>query len=755
MPAGAGARQSGWAAVLAGAAGAWIGARFVEEAEAGRLALWLPVAFALGVSVYFAASNEPALWAAFGLVGATGVVAWAARRGFTTAWLALCLLFVALGFLGGKLATERATAPILAGAMRAEIVGRVIEIEPRARGMRRLTIEIDAFGKLEADARPHKARVAIAGKPEIAAGDQVSLTAFWRPPEGPVRPGGYDFARVAFFKGVGATGFGARDIRNLGPPARVGMAAAANAGLERLRQRLTDRVTRAIGGAEGTVAAALVTGVEGPIPQNVQDELRGAGLSHILSISGLHMALVAGALFWLARAALALAPRVALMWPVKQIAALVALAGATFYLALSGAEVATQRSYVMIAIAFLAIIVGRPALAPRNFALAALIVLAIDPESLMGPSFQMSFAAVAGLVAWFETRRDRPPAPPPADRFGRIRRKIAAAVALAIMTTLIAGFATGPFAAYHFHRVTPYAVVGNALAEPVIGLIVMPSVVAGLLLAPLGLDGLAWAVMGQGLSLVLAIAREVSSWPGAEGGLPAFGEGAMLLFAFGLAWLCLWHTTLRWFALVPLTLATVLAAAPARPDVAVDASGRFAAVRAPSGELATLGPGSGRSFAAKVWIAADGADPPPKGAASDVRCDRDGCVAPLIGGGLVALSWEPSALEEDCRRAALVVTRLTAPPGCSTTAAVIDATVLASTGSLSLFRYGATFKAVAARDPTGRRPWSGTSPSTAPPVEASTLTFSAQKPKEIKHADELAVDPTDDPEDEAAGEEDQ
>jgi competence protein ComEC len=755
LPAGAGAREDGRAAEFASAAAAWIGDRFVEEAEAGRLTLWLPVAFAVGVSIYFAAANEPALWAAFGIAGVTGLSAWAARRGFATAWLALALFFAALGFLGAKLATERAMAPVLPSAMRAEAVGRVIEIEPCARGMRRLTIEIETFGKLEDGARPRKARVTIASKPEIVAGDRVSLTAFWRPPEGPVRPGGYDFARVAFFEGVGATGFGARDIRNLGPPAVVGVAAAASAGLQQLRQSLTDRVTRAIGGAEGTVAAALVTGVEGPIPQNVQDELRGAGLSHILSISGLHMALVAGALFWLARAGLALTPEVALKWPVKQIAALVALAGATFYLALSGAEVATQRSYVMIAIAFLAIVVGRPALAPRNFALAALIVLAIAPESLIGPSFQMSFAAVAGLVAWFETMRDRPPAPPPPDRLGRTRRKIVRAGSLAIMTTLIAGFATGPFAAYHFHRVTPYAVVGNALAEPVIGMIVMPSVVAGLLLAPLALDGLAWTVMGQGLRLVLAIAREVSSWPGAEGGLPAFGQGAMLFFALGLAWLCLWRTALRWFAVAPLVLATALAAIPARPDVAIDASGRFAAVRAPSGELVAFGPGSGRSFAAKVWIAADGADPPSKGAATDVKCDRDGCVAPLIGGGLVALSWEPSALEEDCRRAALVVTRLTAPPGCSMTAAVIDAAVLASTGSLSLFRDGAAFKAIAARDPAGRRPWFGPSPGTAPSVEVSALTFAARKLQKTQPAAALAIDSTDDPDNEDAGEEDQ
>jgi competence protein ComEC len=722
-------------APLAGAARDWLLARLAEEADAGRPALWLPVAFGVGVATYFAAAQEPELWAALAAFCVACAGAAAARRRFLALGLALAAAAAAGGFLAAKLATIRADAPVLSRPMRAEVAGRVLLVEPRTAGRRRVTLAVERFGSLEEGARPAKVRVTLGAKPALAAGDRVSLEAYWRPPEGPVRPGGYDFARVAYFQGIGATAFAPRDVRALGPAEAQGWSAA----LQRLRERLTTRVSNAIGGPEGAVAAALVTGVQGPIPQATEDDLRAAGLSHILSISGLHMALIAGTVFWLVRALLALSPAAALRWPVKGVAAAVALAAATFYLALSGAEVATQRSWIMIAIAFAAVLIGRPALAPRNFALAGLIVLALTPDALLGPSFQMSFAAVAGLVAWFETRRDRPPAPRPETAAGLVWRWLAVAATLAVMTTLIAGLATAPFAAYHFHRVTPYALAGNALATPLLSLIVMPSVVGGLLFAPLGLDGPWWTAMGLGLTGVLEIARAVASWPGSERYTPAFGEGALVLFALGIAWLCLWRTELRWAAVPALLLAFTMAAIPARPDVVVEASGRAFAARGPNGAMALAGLRPS-AFAARVWAAADGE--PPSATPNPVRCDPYGCVAPLAGGGIASLVIDARAFDEDCRRAALVVTRLVAPPACRETAAVIDQTVLAATGALTLRREGAAFAADAARDPSGVRPWSRAATFGQPPQDALRLIFAPQ-PADQPATTPQAVDPTD------------
>lgn len=737
----AGVRADGRALVrLSSSLRDWLLARLAEEAEAGRPALWLPVAVGIGVAVYFAAAREPELWAAVVAFAAALALVVAMRRRFVALGLALGLAGVAGGFLAAKTATLRAEAPLLQRTMRAEVVGRVLSVEPRQQGRRRVTLRVERFGAMDDGEGPRKVRVTLGVKPTFSAGDRVSLTAWWRPPDGPVRPGGYDFARVAYFQGLGASAFAPSNVKALGQAGSEGFWSDAAAALERLRERLTTRISTAIGGAEGNVAAALVTGVQGPIPQQTEDELRAAGLSHILSISGLHMALIAGTLFWLARAALALSLTIALRWPIKGIAAAFALAGATFYLALSGAEVATQRSYVMIAIAFLAIIFGRAAISARNLALAALVVLVWTPEAMLGPSFQMSFAAVAALVAWFETRRDRPAAPAPETAAGRFWRAVTTACVLAVMTTLIAGLATAPFAAYHFHRVTPYALAGNALATPLLSLIVMPSVVGGLMFAPLGFDGLWWDLMGLGLSGVLAVAKAVASWPGSERNVLAFGEGALTLFAFGIAWLCLWRTALRWAAVPVLAAALALAAFPARPDLVIDAGGRSLAARGPDGRLQLVNE-KPTSFSGRVWLAADAAPAPGKGAAGDVRCDDYGCTAPLAGGGIVSLVKDARAFDEDCRIAAVIVTPLDAPEACADAAAVIDRRALDATGSLELARDGAAFRAVSARDPSGVRPWERRAAS-SPPEQALRLVF-APKAAATTTVRERPVDPTD------------
>jgi competence protein ComEC len=743
-------RRDGRAAALPGAAtaaprlrplldrlGTWLRARLAEEADLGRPALWTPVAFGTGVAIYFAAAREPELWAAVSAFALACIGVGAARKRFVALGLALALAAAAGGFLAAKLAATRAEAPVLSRGMRAELTGRVLLVEPRSAGRRRVTVAVERFGALGQGERPEKARVTMGAAPVLTAGDRVSLEAYWRPPEGPVRPGGYDFARVAFFAGIGATAFAPKNVRNLGPADAQGFDSA----LQRLRERLTARVSSSIGGPEGAVAAALVTGVQGPIPQSTEDDLRAAGLAHILSISGLHMALIAGTLFWVVRAALALAPAAALRWPVKAIAAGAALAGATFYLALSGAEVATQRSWIMIAIALGAVLVGRPALAPRNLALAALVVLALSPEAMLGPSFQMSFAAVAALLAWFEARRDRPPDPRPETGWGRALRVVATAATIAVATTLIAGLATAPFAAYHFHRVTPYALAGNALATPLLSLIVMPAVVGGLAFMPFGLDGPWWWLMGRGLNGVLEIARAVASWPGSERFAPAFGEAALVLFAVGIAWLCLWRTALRWASVPILAAALALAAFPARPDVVIDRSGRSLAARGPDGRLALAG-ARPSAFASRVWLAADAA---PTGAAPSARCDQYGCIAALAGGGIVSLVLDARAFEEDCRRAALIVTPLAAPAACSEHAAVVDRSALAATGALSLFRDGPSFTALAARDPSGVRPWTGSRAAGPSPDDALRLVFAPAAPATARPANKRSVDPTDDP----------
>ena len=197
----------------------------------------------------------------------------------------------------------------------------------------------------------------------------------------------------------------------------------------------------------------------------MEEALRRSGLAHILAISGLHMALVAGAVFWSVRAVLALFPAIALSRPIRKWAAVAALISGAFYLVLSGAGIATQRAFIMIAIVFIAIIAERPAVTLRSVALAAIVVMAVAPETVVGPSFQMSFAAVVALVATYEwhVKRDRHVAR--SDGFSRsAMRVVMLYFGGLLMTSLIAGLATAPFAAFHFNRVAPLGLVANLAA---------------------------------------------------------------------------------------------------------------------------------------------------------------------------------------------------------------------------------------------------------------------------------------------------
>jgi competence protein ComEC len=676
------------------------------EWDRGRAVLWLPVAFGLGILLYGAAPRTPEAWA--GPLAATAALAaaWRFRGSLAGIVLGSAAAALALGFSAATLEEVlRAGDPILLRPLRAEAAGRIETIEPRLKD-RRLYLSLTKLGDLDAARMPKRVRVVVPKEPPLQPGDLVRVTATWRPPPGPLRPGGYDFARVAFAEGIGAFGARAEGLRKQDGAPATGWA-GWSAAVERLRLSLTERIIAAAGGTAGAIAAALVTGVRSAIPPAADDAMRAAGLSHVLSISGMHLALVAGVLFAGARMLLAAIPQLALRRPIKSWAAFVALAGSAFYLVLSGAEVATQRAFVMAAIVLVAVAVGRAALTMRNVAIAAVLVLVVAPQSVLGASFQMSFAAVLALVAGFETGRLHRPQERGGGLAAWATGWLGRFFLVMLATTLLAGIATAPFAAFHFHRLTPYSLLGNLLALPVVSLWIMPAAVVAALLVPFGLDGYVWPLMGAGVEAMLAIARFVAALPGAERAIPAFGPAALLCLVAALLAATLLASALRWLALPVAGLGILLAATTRQPEIYVDQEGRAVAVRGPDGRLEVAG-ARFASLAAGAFLEADGDDakrrykPGP-----GVRCDEAGCILPLADGRLVALVYDVSAFGEDCRRAAMVVTKLDAPPGCRTFAAVIDRGMLAVTGSIALYRDGTAFRLVAARDPGAERAWFG------------------------------------------------
>jgi competence protein ComEC len=528
-----------------------------------------------------------------------------------------------------------------------------------------------------------------------------------RPLIGPVLPGGFDFARNGYFMGFGATGFALGRASVTPAPAAVPIELRVLAAIDKARRTLTERIRAVLPGENGAVAAALVTGMRDQIPGEVNEAMRVSGLAHVLAISGLHMVLVVGTIFGIVRGGLALVPGFALRRPVKKWAAAVALLGALGYLILSGAAVSTQRAFVMIAVVLLGVLADRPALTLRTLAAAAVVLLVLAPESILTPSFQMSFAATLALVALFERFAPFMARPPSAGSgvFARTSESLGRWLILGAATSLAAGLATGVFAAFHFHRVAPYGLVSNVLAMPVLSFVIMPAGLVSVLLVPFGYDALGWQVMGKGIELMLAVARWVAELPGAEGRVMAFGAGAVLLATGGLLLLAVPVSKLRYAGVPLLLLAFLFAASAPRPDVLVDAENGAVAVRGNDGRLAILDARKNR-FTSEMWLAAD-ADgrPVTAGLGNGFRCDQYGCTARLHDGTIVAVARTREALLDDCRDAGLIVTTLDVPAACKTP--VIDRRTLATTGAIALRRVDGKWIAEPARSPLANRPWFG------------------------------------------------
>jgi len=663
-----------------------VGQALEAEAERGRIILWAPVALAAGILGYFALPREPSAPALLGLTALLAAAAWSARRAELAGPVLLALLLTAAGFSAAKIRTDLVAGPVLWQRHGPALVEGTVRLAEQREKALRITLDVGSVARLDPRLTPRRVVVSWRGvhdPPRI--GDRLQLRAVLTPPPGPVMPGAYHYARDLFFAEVGATGFlvGAPTLL---PEIEHRPADRARLALGRLRAEVTRRILDTLPGETGAIAAALLTGERAQIPEDTNDALRASGLAHILSISGMHMVLFAGTLFGAARLLLAAVPSLALRRPIRKWAAGLGILGATGYVLLSGASVPAVRAYLMILIMFLAILAGRRALTMRNVALAAFLLLLLQPESILSASFQMSFAATIALISAYEAL---------AGRLGGHRADggalglalLPVRHALGLMTTsLVAGAATFFFAAYHFHTATPFGVAGNLLAMPVTGLVVMPMGLAALILMPFGLDPLALAVMGWGLDWVLAVARFVASWGGAVVGVPAFPPSVLLLAAGSGLWLCLWTGRWRLGALGGLALALVMAPMGRSPaDLLIEADGRTMAVRGSDGRFAIAGLRSGR-FAAARWLEAE-ADPRALDDPSlrrEVTCDRAVCTAKLRDGAVVAMVLDRKQLRQWCDKAQIFVSPWVAPRRCAS-GVVVDGLALARGGSHALW----------------------------------------------------------------------
>ncbi|MBT5767480.1 MAG: DUF4131 domain-containing protein [Kordiimonadaceae bacterium] len=356
-------------------------------------------------------------------------------------------------------------------------------------------------------------------------GDKIKIRAGLMPPPGPSMPGDYDYGRQVWFQGLSAVGYAVTELEITNK--NEGFSRSYNS----LRQRMTERIKTNLSGETGTLAAALITGIRGGMPEKLAEAMRNAGLAHLLAISGLHMGLLCGVVFFSSRLLLSLSPRLALKYPIKKWAAFIAAFAGLGYLFISGASIPTIRAFIMVIIVFLGVLTDRKAISLRLVAIAAIFILVTTPEALVGASFQMSFAAVVALVIVFE-------------RFGNdfmnkfrgdngFSQKVKYFIIGSLFTSLIAEIAIAPFALYHFNKVVLYGLLANLIAMPVMGSWVMPWIVVTLVLMPFGLEWLALEPMSWGLEIIMAVEYWVSSLPGATLEIPAIDIKALVFLVIG------------------------------------------------------------------------------------------------------------------------------------------------------------------------------------------------------------------------------
>ncbi|MBI3418973.1 MAG: ComEC/Rec2 family competence protein [Proteobacteria bacterium] len=552
---------------------------FLEERE--RWLLWLPVFMGLGVALYFTGHVEPPLWPAPALSIVLLAAAIFLRH---TAFLPvlLVLLMVALGFSAAKLETLVVAQPMLHEDLKnVDVQGRVVSLSHLDEGYRILVAQPQVSG-LAPEKTPSYLRVKFIHSTKLPRlGSWVTFKAMLFPLSGPIEPGAFNFRRFAFFSDYGGTGFALGYWRYAdGPPPSLMQEIALF--FERLRVEMARKIRAHDDSRETAVAVALVNGDQAGIPKGTLTAMRISGISHILSVSGLHIAMVAGAVFFALRALMALWPWLALHWPIKKIAAGAALLAAVFYTLICAAPVPAVRSTLMTGLVLLAMMVDRRALSMRLVAFAAFVCLLVSPASMLDVSFQMSFAAVTALIAAFEHRENALlNAFKGQSWLGRIGFYLAGSV----LTSLVASAATAPFILYYFQQVNWYGVLTNLIAVPLSSFIIMPAGVVAVLLMPFGWEAGPLWVMREGIHWMLKSAEWVATFPGSVTYHPAMDFGFLLAVTAGGLWLCLWQNRWRFLSAVPLLVGTLGFLFTIRPDVLIAEDGITLAARAADGNL--------------------------------------------------------------------------------------------------------------------------------------------------------------------------
>lgn len=679
--------------------------------QKNSLFLWAPFFMAIGIGGYFGLKAEPPLlMGGSALLAMSGALLWAYRTPqdreiITPRKLILwALALIALGFFAAQVRTHLVATPLLVKALGpVDVIGTVERVEKQDTGSRivlsQLTVE-----RLEPEMIPRKVRLKLRKDEGIQSGQRIKVLAKLNPPSPPVSPGAFDFQRYAFFKGIGAVGF----IYNT--PEIIEPAAGGSYFWAKVRERLSAHIDQHLNGKrEGAIATALMTGQRGAIEKDDIQAMRDAGLAHLLAISGMHVGMIVGVLFFFSRLLMASVSKLALHYPIKKYAAVFALIGALIYTLIVGATIPTQRALMMSGLVLFAIVVDRTAISMRLVALAAAVVLLFAPESLVSVSFQMSFAAVVALVAFYEWLK------PYWTRFyskaGFVRRA-SLYFAGVVLTTVIAGFSTGFFALYHFQTFALYGTMANVIAVPIMAFIVMPSLLLSFLLMPLGLEGLSLDLASWGISWILGAAYWVAGMDGSLTRMSSWPLWPFIVTVICLWIMCVWQGWLKSAALTISLITLFIISIYKQPIIQISSDYSLIGFRNVQGDILVS---SGRSerYTADNWLRRNGQSSdtkkifPRDGQILEdfpLLCDGHGCRGE-VDGLKIAYAKDQKAVSEDCSWADLLLSPDPVNKRNCNSRYVIDRFDVWREGSHAIWVNGDNIKIKTDADVRGKRPW--------------------------------------------------
>jgi len=659
--------------------------------QRGHLFPWVPVWLALGIAAYFRLRFEPSIGAYVLMVSVAVTFSWAAWRSTAVAGPFLwALALIAAGFSIAGFRAHQVAEPVLGWRYYGPVEGRIVGIDRSASDAVRLTLDQVVLGRISPTRTPARVRLSLHGDAIGATpvpGLRIMTTGHLSPPSGPVEPGGFDFQRNAWFQRLGAVGYTRVPIVALEPP-------GAGLWVFSIRIAASARVQESLPGDIGGFAAAITTGDRSGMSQGALHALRASNLAHLLAISGLHMGLLAGFVFAVLRFGLALIPFVALRISTKKTAAVLALIVAAGYLALSGGNVATERAFVMVAVALCAVLLDRRVFSLRAVAMAAIIVLALRPEALMGPGFQMSFAATTALVAVFGWLRDNQI---------ELGPKWVRPVVAVVISSAVAGAATAPIGAAHFNTISQFGLIANLASVPLMGVLVIPAAVLAAVLAPFGFEVIGLWIMGLGLRWILGVATWVADLDNAQRFVPGPGPFVLPLMALGFLFVIMWQGRVRWTGLAPVVVAGVLWVQADRPVGLIADTGGLVGIMTSEGRALSKARGAG--FIAMNWLENDGDSADQPIAAARWRGPPDKVrVTSVAGVSLTHLIGKRAAAQaSDCQKGEIVVLSVTQDKTGS--CEVFDPERLRRTGSVALYAENGAIRYVTARDVTGLRLW--------------------------------------------------